>query len=262
MAGVYYLAKLTYEEIDRLPRDETVIMLPMGPLEAHGPHLPLGVDFDGAVVLCDLAAELIAQRGINVAIAPAVPYALADVAMPFAGTVTLARETVTSLVLDIARSFARHGFKKMVVNCHHLEVPNLAALRAAAEAAREFGISVLVSRAIISSLPKIGSLLKGEHPELDIHAGETETAFYLWKFPEMVRSNFRELPPVWIDIRRKFQEGAKDFKAAGATRGYLGDPAKASAELGARLYRIQAEALADEVEKWLAASFGTGEGAV
>ncbi|MGB9885430.1 MAG: creatininase family protein [Moorellales bacterium] len=250
MASVYYLDRLTYEEVDRLPREETVIILPVGPLEAHGPHLPLSVDINGALVLSDLAAQLLAQRGISVLIAPALPYALADVAMPFAGTVTLSRETVTSLALDIAKSFARHGFKYLVINCHHLEVPNLAALRAAAEAARQFGISVLVSRAIIDSLPQIASHLRSEHPELDIHAGEMETALYLWRFPEMVRNNYLDLPPVWVNIRQKFSEGAKDFREVGATRCYLGDPAKASAEAGAELYRILAEALADEVEKW------------
>jgi len=57
MADVYVLAKLTYEQVECLDKNKLVVILPMGPLEAHGPHLPLGVDFCGAVILTELAAE-------------------------------------------------------------------------------------------------------------------------------------------------------------------------------------------------------------
>jgi len=247
---VFELEKMTFEEVDRLSRDETIIILPMGPLEAHGPHLPLGVDIWGADVLTRLAADLLSERGYTVAIAPLIPYTLADVAMPFAGTVSLSRPTVIALVQDIARSFARHGFKRLVVNCHHLERPNLTALYKAAAAAQEFGISVLVSNAILDSIPESSPLMKGEHPHWDFHAGEAETAFFLWRFPESVRPNYKTLPPIWSDLREKFAAGAKDFKEAGGPQCYFGDPSKATAELGKALFTIEARALADEIIKW------------
>jgi len=247
---VFKLEKMTFEEVDALPRDRTILLLPMGPLEAHGPHLPLGVDIRGAEVLTESAAELLSQRGHTVAIVPVVPYTLADVAMPFPGTVTLSRSTVIALTSDIARSFARHGFKKLVINCHHLERPNLTALREAANGAKEMGISILVSNAILESMAECGRLMKGEHPELDFHAGEGETCFFLWKFPDEVRPVYAGLPPNWSNIREKFAAGAKDFKEAGGQRCYFGDPAKADARTGEALYRIQARFLADEIDTW------------
>jgi creatinine amidohydrolase len=248
--AVYELEEMTFEEVDRLSRDETVIMLPMGPLEAHGPHLPLAVDIRGATVLTRLAADLLSERGYTVAIAPVIPYTISDAAMPFPGTVTLSRTTIIALVRDIARSFAHHGFKRMVVNCHHLERPNVTALREAAESAREFGISVLVSNAILGSMSQCASLMKGEHPEWDFHAGEGETSFFLWKFPEAVRTKYRELPSNWSNLREKFAAGAKDFKEADGPQCYFGDPSKGDAQLGEKLYGIQARALADEIVSW------------
>jgi len=247
---VFKLEKMTFEEVDALPRAGTILILPMGPLEAHGPHLPLGVDIRGAEVLTEAAAALLSQRGHTVAIAPAVPYTLADVAMPFAGTVTLSRATVIGLTTDIARSYAAHGFKKLVINCHHLERPNLSALREAAKGAKAMGISILLSNAIQESMVECGKLMKGEHPELDFHAGEAETCFYLWKFPDEVRAGYADLPPNWSDLREKFAAGAKDFKEAGGLRCYFGDPAKADGKTGEALYRIQARFLADEIDAW------------
>jgi creatinine amidohydrolase len=222
----------------------------MGPLEAHGPHLPLSVDIKGAEVLTDLAAQLLSERNHTIAIAPVVPYTLSDVAMPFPGTVTLSRSTVVALVTDIARSFARHGFKKLVIICHHLERPNLSALREAAKGAATFGISVLVSNAIMESMPECGLLMKGEHPEMDFHAGEGETCFFLWKFPDEVRSTYKELAPNWSNLHEKFAAGAKDFKEAGGQRCYFGDPAKGNAKTGEALCATQARLLADEIDAW------------
>ena len=247
---VFKFEKMTFEEIDTLPRAGTIIIVPMGPLEAHGPHLPLSVDIQGAVVLTDLAAQLLSEKGHTVAIAPVLPYTLADVAMPFPGTVSLSRATVISLTTDIAKSFARHGFKKLVINCHHLERPNLAALHEAAKGAKELNISILVSNAILKSMAECGKVMKGEHPEWDFHAGEGETCFFLWKFPDDVRPIYRDLPPNWSDIREKFAAGAKDFREAGGERCYFGDPAKADRKTGEALYRIQARFLADEIDTW------------
>jgi len=248
---VLALENMPFEEVDALPRESTIIILPMGPLEAHGPHLPLSVDMRGAQVLTELAADLLSAAGRTVAIAPAVHYALADASMPFPGTVSLSRATVVALTTDIARSFALHGFKRLVINCHHLERPNIAALEEAARSAREFGISVLVSSAILDSFSECGRLMKGEHPEWDIHAGEWETSLFLWRFPDEVRPAYRDLPAHWSNVREKFAGGAKDFCEAGGQRCYFGDPAKGESKTGQAIYTVQARFLAEEIEKWM-----------
>lgn len=246
------LEKLTYRDVEQVRKDKTIIILPMGPLEAHGPHLPLGTDFFGAKKLCELTAPKLLERGLSVLAAPVLPYTLADVAMPFPGTVTLRRDTVVALVCDIFRSFCRHGFKHFVLLCHHLERPNLAALHeAAARVSAEEKASVLVSNAILDCASSSAKLLKGEHPEWDFHAGESETAFCLWSYPDLVKKDvLSTLAPNWSDIRQRFAQGARDFVEAGGPECYFGDPQKATPELGKKLYEGLSSALAEEIVGW------------
>lgn len=252
MTEILYLEELTYEDVERLDKEKVFIFLPMGPVEAHGPHLPLGVDINGAIHTTKMAATKVAQKGYQPVIAPTMPYTLADVAMPFAGTITLSENTIRSFLLDFANSVAKHGFKKVVVFCHHGERKNFYALCDAAEQAEEFGIKVLISRVLIDGMRKLGGILKGEHPHLDFHAGESETALYLWKHPELVRKDIAAtLPPNWSNIREKFKEGKKDFVEAGGLLGYFGAPALATVETGKKVYEQMATHLADEVEKFL-----------
>jgi creatinine amidohydrolase len=253
MSGFLYLAQLSYTDVECLDKKRAVILLPMGPVEAHGPHLPLGVDITGAVTVTEMAARKLADKGYLPVIAPTMPYTLADVAFPFAGTVTLKQETVISFTLDLAKSFARHGFRYFVIFCHHGERPNLHALsEAAEEAARDYGIQVLVSNALIDGMQKLGDILEGEHPQMDFHAGEFETSLYLWQAPDLVKTDIaKNLPPVWSNLREVFPKGARDFIEAGAPLCYLGDPAKASAEKGKRVYERLSEMLMVEVERFL-----------
>lgn len=245
------LENLTYEEVAKLNKEEVVVILPMGPLEAHGPHLPLGVDINGANVLAEMTAQLLNRTEIRAVIAPTLSYTLADVALPFAGTISLARETVISIVQDIALSLSKHGFKHLVIICHHLERPNLAALKEAAERSSRFGISILISETLLNALPECFDLMKGEYPELDFHAGEWETALYLWKYPHLVNKEILlNLPPNWSNIRKKFEGGAKDFIEAGGPDCFFGDPAKADAELGEKVYTLFTHRLVEEINNW------------
>ena len=51
------LTKITASQVQLLPREKTVFFFPVGPLEDHGPHLPLGLDMEEASRLCFLASR-------------------------------------------------------------------------------------------------------------------------------------------------------------------------------------------------------------
>ncbi len=247
------MERLTYKEAEELAGKGAVVLLPISPIEAHGPHLPLGVDFFGASTLAELSAGMLMEKDVPVVIAPVLPYAHANVAMPFAGTVSLKEKTVKALVRDIATSFQSHGFKGLVIICQHLERPNLAALKSASDDATAAGMPVFTVNPFMTSADKMNALMKGEFPELDLHAGEWETAYCLWLFPELVKQDIlQDLPPKWIKLREKlYEQGCKDFVEAGGTECYIGDPASATADLGKKIYQVLAQALKDEVIEWL-----------
>lgn len=247
-----FLENLTYQEVEKTPKDKTILIIPMGPLEAHGPHLPLGTDFFGAQKLSQLIVEKLSNKDFLVQVAPLLPYTLADVAMPFAGTVTLRRETLLALLSDIIQSFAKHGYKYFVLLCNHLERPNLAVLHEASQmlTARS-KIAILVSNTLLELSKSPSVLLKGEYPQWDFHAGEAETSFCLWAYPELVKKEIlASLKANWSNIREKFQKGAKDFVEAGGPLCYFGDPAKGSALVGEKLYERLSGKVAEEITTW------------
>ncbi len=249
----FRLERLNYKEAEELAGKRAVVLLPISPLEAHGPHLPLGVDFFGASTLAELSATMLMEKEVPVVVAPVIPYALANVAMPFAGTVSLKESTVKALVKDIASSFLSHGFKGLVIICQHLERPNLAALKDASAEATAAGMPAFTVNPFMTSADKMNALMKGEFPELDLHAGEWETAYCLWRFPELVRQDvLQNLPPNWVNLREKlYEQGCKDFVEAGGSQCYFGDPASATASLGQKIYQVLAHAVTVEIIEWL-----------
>src|SRR3712207_2704530 len=137
---------MTYPQVELLAAHTDLALLPVGPPEAHGPHLPVGTDLIAARELCERAGRNLAARDVECLIAPLLPYCLAEVAAPFPGTITVRPEVAAALVADICRSLARSGFRRTLVVSGHAEEENLAALWAGAEQAAQVGAMVGVSR--------------------------------------------------------------------------------------------------------------------
>ena len=249
----FRLERITYRETEAYASKGAVVILPVSPLEAHGPHLPLGVDFFGASKMAELSATILNEKGIPAVVAPVLPYANAQASMPFAGTVSLKTETVKAIITDIATSFNAHGFKGTAVVCQHLERPNLKALQDVSSELSTAGTLVMTVNPFEAYTRIMNEMMKGEFPELDRHAGEWETAFCLWACPEMVKQEMvKDMSPVWIDVRKKiYHEGCKDFLAAGGLQCYFGDPSCATPELGKKIYDGLAECVTEEIQTWL-----------
>src|SRR5918997_2431345 len=214
MKSLHYLQRMTYPQVGSLAARTDLALLPVGPPEAHGPHLPVGTDLIAAGELCERAAWQLAVRGTECLIAPLLPYCLAEVASPFPGTITVRAEIVAALVTDICRGLSRSGFRRILIVSGHAEEENLAALRAGAEQAKQAGALAEVSRWYGEALPRSLHLLREEHPEYDLHAGEWETALVLLRAPWMVdRAALEGLRPNWDtrNISKLRAGGARTF---------------------------------------------------
>ncbi len=256
-----WLERMTFEDAAACVRSGALVMLPVSPLEAHGPHLPLGVDFFGAGTLAEKSAELLNQQHIKTVVAPVIPYALADAAMPFAGTVSLRTDTLKALVSDIARSFKKHGFRGLVIVCQHLERANLKTLQEIAAELSGAIVPTLMVNPFFTHAETMHAMMQGEFPELDLHAGEWETAFCLWLYPRLVKMEILEdLPPNWVNLREKlYEQGCRDFVEAGGERCYFGDPSRGDPVLGRRIYEGLAKVLSEEVMDWIEGTPGLGK---
>ena len=246
---VHYMELMTSPQLKRLAGRTNLALLPVAPPEAHGPHLPLGTDFIAARELCDRAARELAVRGVECLIAPLLSYCLAEVARPFPGTISVRSEVVTALVADICRGLARSGFGRTLIVSGHAEQENLVALRAGADQASDGHLRAQVSRWYEDALPQLLHLLKEDHPQHDIHAGEWETALVLLRAPQLVdREALDSLPPHWgtSEISQRRAAGARTFPQLGAPEAYSGDPRRATATTAENLYAALGRFVAEE----------------
>ena len=214
-----------------------IAILPIGAIEQHGPHLPIGVD----ALLATAFAEALAQR-LGGVLAPCVTYGARSIphsggGPSFDGTIPIRAEGLIAYLRDLVRGFVDNGCSRLVVINGHFE--NEPFLLEAAESLREKG--VLTNTAVLATSwwsavdeELVGSLFPegfvGWHAE---HAGLTETALMMHLYPETVvaRELTNDEPP-----RAGFY--LHPFDAERSTcQGVLSTTQGATAEIGRWLFK-------------------------
>ena len=204
------LAECTWPKAQQLARDErALVILPLGAVEQHGPHLPLLVDWLGAEELARRIAPHLTRAGYRVVLAPSLPYGASPLAERWPGTVSLSRGTLVRVIVEVVRALARHGFRRFVFANYQADGEHL---RAMADARRRLrGLQVLFAgftpdtgapSAMVN--PRIRALMKSPQPDLEWHSGELETALMLARRPDLVRRDRRARchPRGWTFARR------------------------------------------------------------
>lgn len=245
--AVSRLAELTWEEArDLLAGSKTIAILPIGAIEAHGPHLPLATDVIIAETMARSGAEKLAARGYEVIILPTLAYTAAGFAAEFPGTVSLEPSTVAVTLVEIASGLAAHGLRTLAIANTHLDPAHLSALDAAAAAIREQGLLGLVYPDITGRpwAPRLGD----EFMSGACHAGRYESSVVMAARSDLVREEIRRaLDSNPASLSEAIQAGKRDFDEAGGPRAYFGHPAEASAEEGSRTIEILGSILEEAV---------------
>lgn len=104
---------LTNEEIDNVERKIPVI-IPIGLIEAHGPHMPLGFDNESANYFAEKIADL-----ANCILMPSINYGFADSNKEYPGTIGLSAITLIRVIVDICEMLCFHGFNKIIILSGH-----------------------------------------------------------------------------------------------------------------------------------------------
>ena len=113
--AVYDWVALTWPEVRDLAQAGAVAILPVGAIEAHGPHLPLGTDLIIAGAMARDGAARLDRHGIDAIVLPPFTYTPAPFAAAFAGTVSTPIVANTQILVAIARSVAQHGFRALAL---------------------------------------------------------------------------------------------------------------------------------------------------
>jgi creatinine amidohydrolase len=217
-----------------------VAVIPVGAIEAHGPHLPLGTDVVIAEGMARSGAERIASRGFETVLLPAISFTAAPFAAAFPGTVPAAPTTVAALLLDVARALTQQGFAALVVANAHLDPAHLESLaEVMARGTREKLLPVICP----DLTRKPWALRLGdEFRSGACHAGRYEGSLVMALRPELVREEIRAtLAPNPNSLSSAIREGRRTFEESGGPRAYFGWPAEASAQEG----RVTLQTLGD-----------------
>jgi len=227
-----------------------VVFVLSGPLEQHGPHLPLGTDLFQAALVRDAITRRVLRSGWNVLLAPPLPYTTAVLSRSYPGSVSIHRAHAVDFFGDLLTSFAAHGLVNQVVISQHMDPPHVLAWEEACGRAAEAGARAIegYERLIFDDV-RSGALadLVGPGHAGDSHAGLIETSIMLATRPNLVDvATAASLQPMPMDFERDLR-AARDFRDLGNGLGYTGTPAAASAQLGRRLAARYARGFGDLV---------------
>jgi creatinine amidohydrolase len=157
----------TYRDLEEAGINTAV--LPVGSIEQHGPHLPLGTDW----IIANKLAEEVAERLEDVYLLPAIPYSNSQEHLGFKGTISVKPNTLAKTIKDIIESLYLHGITRVVIISGHagnwILKPTI----------RELNLQY-------PELNIIQGGAMGERPE-DIHAGMVETSQMLYISKDLVK---------------------------------------------------------------------------
>jgi len=237
---------MTWTEVEALDRARIAALLPVGAIEAHGPHLPLITDGIIAHCMVNAAAARLEAAELMPILLPPLDYSAAPFAESFPGTISIAPETITALLVDVAGSLADWGVPVVALANAHLDPAHLGALHAAAAAVRETG-RIQIAFPDLTRRPW-GSRLTEEFHSGACHAGQFEGSVILAARPEWVREEVRTtLAANPNSLSTAIRDGQSNFEEAGGPQAYFGDPAGATWEEGEQTIQILGQILADAV---------------
>jgi creatinine amidohydrolase len=244
-ATEYRYEKLTWPDINDAVQMGKICIVPCGSVEQHGAHLPLDVD-----IVCPQGIALGAGRAVpdKVLVLPPVWYGYTAHVMDFPGTINTHYTTFIEQVLDIAKSLAYHGFKKiLLLNGHGSNMPNLdlASRRANLETDAECVLAAWWSLLTVDKefLPR---WRQSKFPGGCAHACELETSLYLYLDGDNVRRdkiksgtisfNEEESPFFWCDLFAAGPTNKISWTSNYSATGVLGEAELATAEKGKQVY--------------------------
>lgn len=233
------LAHLTWTEIRDLDKTQGVVLLPVGAIEQHGPHLPVTTDTLLVTNILKRAMQLLPLK-VPAWRLPAVSYGKSNEHQDFPGTISLSADTLTAVLKDIASSLKRAGFRRLAfVNGHG---GNAALLEIVARDIRsEYGLMVFCIQPSFWIEPPFK--ISEQEKRFGIHAGDLETSLVLAMQPGFVRMDKRvkHYPePSFYVSGASVAWLASDWSESGV----FGDATVATAEKGQALLEHGSERLA------------------
>jgi len=241
----YRYEKLTWPEINDAIEQEQVCVVPCGAVEQHGPHLPLDVDLVCPTGVARGAGLQIPEKML---VLPIVAYGYTGHVMDFPGTINCHYQHFIDQVLDVTRSLAYHGFKKIVLlNGHGSNMPNLDLVARRTNLETDAECVCCAWWNLLTVDPEfLPNWRESKFPGGCAHAGELETSMYMYLEGDHVRDdqiksgligfNAEESPFQWVDLFGAGPASVISWTSSYSETGVLGDAELATPEKGRQAY--------------------------
>ncbi|WP_407542829.1 creatininase family protein (plasmid) [Deinococcus radiomollis] len=245
---------LSWQAIRDLPKDPGVVVLPIGAIEQHGPHLPVWTDALLAERMTARAFELL-PPDVSALLLPALSYGKSNEHTGYPGTIALSAATLMATLRDIGAAVAKSGFTRlMFFNTHG---GNKALLEMMVRDLRaELGLLCFLTSGVADT-----SGLPEAERRFGIHANTVETSMMLHLTPELVQhplpaAHYPDFTSTTFNLTTQPQVGwlTRDW----SEQGHFGDPSAATPEAGAGWFEESAAALARQITE--ASSFRVAHG--
>jgi creatinine amidohydrolase len=225
---------LTMPGFEALRQTSQTVILPLGTLEEHGPHLPLGTDTFHAL---EVVRRVAGRRPVLVA--PPLFYGMCRSTREHPGTVSISGDALRALLLSVGREFYRQGWRNLVFISGHAGGTHISAV---VEAAERLLVELPEAKIAVVNLLELLREVLADKPDLvhtrgDSHAGEVETAIMMAAYPHLVQGTAPEEWPsfpkyVLVRDKRRYWPG-----------GVWGNPGPATAAQGEAILEAEAARL-------------------
>ncbi|HKP68282.1 MAG TPA: creatininase family protein [Pyrinomonadaceae bacterium] len=251
---VYRVAEMNATQIRALDKQKTVVILPGGVLEQHGPHLPSFTDgYSNEWITQKVAASIAARPGWSVLIFPTIPLGHGGAneiggKYSFPGTYSVRRTTLRALFMDLAGELGEQGFRWVFIMHGHGAPHHNLILDQAGDFFRDtYGGRMVHLRGLQPTKEQLAALKvtppditmsdadKNESGLLDLHAGFDETSRLMFVRPDLVDAGYKNLSPLTVNQPADLFQFSKPNWL-----GYIGSPRLANAKAGQLLQEYRA----------------------
>lgn len=241
----FVVARMTSDELAAviIAGRPVAVMIPVGAIEPHGPHLPLDTDLIISRAAAERAIPRLWSAGVRGLLAPDVAYGVTDCAAGFAGAVGVTADALDAYLSAVMAGWFANGITHVCVLSNHLEPAHEETVRRVASrfpAARVSAATPLARR--------WARTLSDEFRRGACHAGEYETSIVLAAHAAAVRRDLAgALPEVDVSLSEMLKAGKTRFREMGLTRAYAGAPARASVGHGEEMLERLADMVTGEI---------------
>ena len=267
----YYLTDYPLDQFKEMVKETPTVILPVGIIEQHGHHLPLGVD----VFNCTEPLKK-GEKRINAFIAPGFHYCFSGGTLP--GTMNVNPQLVGLMISDICSEFVRNGFKNIILYLGHGGTENMQSIAMSCQMLLRRNENMKDISILLLSTGNLSPSCKkciGDGPEHDFHAGMSETSRMMYWRPDLVRMDRLKMDEEYVSRMMRtdqdwYEHKEKSFDHPAVIErvtqreeikvGVMGFPEKASKELGEKICNEIVENLSKLVDDLNARSKQTAQG--